>query len=285
MNPITDTHCHLDFARFDDDRAEVISRAEAAGVIRILNPAIDIASSGQAIHLAESYARVFAAVGVHPNSGNTWNGTTLATLGDIARHPKVVAIGEIGLDYYRDYTTPELQRTVLEAQLQLAERLILPVIIHHREAMSDLWPMLASWQAGLRQSGSALAERPGVLHSFSGSLEDAEAGMAAGFYIGITGPVTFRNARELQNIIRRLPLSHLLVETDAPFLSPHPKRGKRNEPENVRLIIDQLAQLHGCTPGEVAETTTANAQHLFQWENQIDHRDVFNARPNGYRTG
>ena len=187
---------------------------------------------------------------------------------------KVVAIGEIGLDYYWDSAPHDLQKNVLREQLDLAAELGLPVILHMREARdaphgncaADLLQILEEWVAGLRSGKSPLAERPGVLHSFSGSLETARAAMQLGFYIGVTGPVTFENARSRQEIVAALPLERLLIETDAPFQAPHPYRGKRNEPAYVRLIADKIALLHSCSLEEVAAVTSENAGRLFAWK-------------------
>lgn len=262
---LADTHCHLDFAAFDEDRDAVLSRGREAGVERILNPGIDLASSRAAVDLAESRSQLYAAVGVHPNESASWDDHSVANLRALADSPKVVAVGEIGLDYYRDRAPRDLQKRVFEEQLSLATELKLPVVIHNRQATAELLQILQAWQAGLRASGSPLAERPGVLHSFSAGLQDALKAIELHFFIGFTGPVTFGNARELQDLVAALPLDHLLVETDAPFLAPHPYRGKRNEPAHVRLIADKIAQLHQIDFAVVAQTTSHNARMLFDW--------------------
>ncbi|MBN1666330.1 MAG: TatD family hydrolase, partial [Anaerolineales bacterium] len=261
------THCHLDFDVFDTDRALVMERVVEARVAKILNPGIDLPSSEGVLRIASEYSRVFAAVGVHPNSATTWEDETLGHLRLLASRPKVVAIGEIGLDYYRDRAPRLLQQRVLAWQLELAGELGLPVIIHNRLASEDILALLTDWQLDLRQTNPRLAERPGVLHSFSGDQELAERILQSGFYLGITGPVTFRNARELQGVAAWAPLDRLLLETDAPFLTPHPYRGQRNEPANVRLVAEKIAELRGVTFTEVAEITTANAKKLFIWRN------------------
>jgi TatD DNase family protein len=234
-------------------------------VERLLIPGIDIHSSMAAASLAEEHAMVYAGVGVHPNSGTTWTPTTRAELSDLTRKTKVVAIGEIGLDYYRDWTPHHVQRKVFREQLELAADVELPVVIHNRDAGDDLIPMLLDWQEDLVEEGSPLADAPGVLHSYSDDLETAERVIAAGFYLGISGPVTFKKAVELQEIARRIPLEKLLIETDAPYLTPHPFRGKRNEPGYVYYVAEKIAELRGVSPDEVGKITANNAKILFNW--------------------
>ncbi len=268
---LADTHCHLDFQAFDEDRDEVLKRARQAGLVQLLNPGIDLGTSRAAVRLANMYAEVYAAVGVHPNDALTWDAGTLPTLrelastGEAVARSKVVAIGEIGLDYYRDWAPRDRQRQVLLDQLELAAELELPVVIHNRQAAPDLLPILADWQAGLAAAGSPLAGRPGVLHSFSDAWEVAQEAIRLNFYIGINGPVTFRNAAGLQQVVARLPAAHLLIETDAPFLSPHPHRGQRNEPGRVRLIAEKIAELHQVPLSVMVEATSINAERLFHW--------------------
>lgn len=267
---ITDTHCHLDFNAFDGDRAEVIERARAAGVRRILNPGIDLSSSRAALALAHQHPEVFAGVGIHPNDTANLSASTLDELRSLIctekeNQGKIAAVGEIGLDYYRDRSPKPIQQQVFRQQLALAEEMGLPVVIHNREASQELLPILQEWHTGLVRAASPLAERPGVLHSYAGDLETAQAAIRINFYIGITGPVTFKNARDLQEIVAALPLSRLLVETDGPFLTPHPHRGQRNEPAHVRLIVEKIASLHNTTLTGVSEVTSENARNLFNW--------------------
>lgn len=267
---LTDTHCHLDFEKFDPDRAAMLDRAEAAGVIRMLVPGIHVASSRGVVALSERDPRLCAAIGIHPTDALTWDNASLPALRELAASSmKVVAIGEIGLDYYWEAAPHDLQQRVLREQLALASELDLPVVLHFREksdaadgpCAADLLAILAEWSAGLR--GGPLEGRAGVLHSFSGSLETARRAIELGFYIGVTGPVTYR--KERQELIAALPLERLLTETDAPFLAPTPHRGKRNEPAYVRLVSDTIAKLHSLPAGQVAEMTTANAGRLFRW--------------------
>lgn len=267
MIAYTDTHCHLDFDRFNSDRERVLKRAWNAGLVWILNPAIDLVTGQAAIALAQiNPGKISAAVGIHPNFGKPWTADILSALRKQAAYPGVVAIGEIGLDYYRQHTPRDQQKMMFRAQLNLAAELNLPVIIHNRESTQDLLAILRDWHAGLVREGRSLAERPGVLHSYSADLEAAQEALSMNFYLGITGPVTFTNAPDRKAVVRNLPLDHLLLETDAPFLTPHPNRGKRNEPAFIPLIAEEIARLHNTSPKAVAEITTANAQVLFAWK-------------------
>jgi TatD DNase family protein len=270
---LTDTHCHLDFHKFDQDRQVVISRAEQVGLVRILIPALSVESSLSAVKLAESHPMLYAAIGVQPNESLTWGKSSIPDLRKLSSNPKVVAIGEIGLDYYWDAAPREHQQRIFREQLDLAAQLELPVVIHLREkgdavsgpCADDAMRILEEWVAGLSSGIEALRKNPGVLHSFSGSKETAQQAIGLNFCIGVTGPITFKNAKYKQEMFSKLPLNHLLIETDAPYLSPHPHRGKRNEPAFVCEIADKIAQLQSCSQEEVAAVTTANAGRLFSW--------------------
>lgn len=262
---LTDTHCHLDFDLFDQDRREVINRAWESGLERILNPGIDVASSQNALQLADSHPKIFSACGVHPNDATGWNSGTMAELRELASHPKVVAIGEIGLDYYRERAPHDLQKKILKEQLGLAAEFKKPVIIHNRNATSDLLEILFNWHEELVKTGSPLAEHPGVLHSYGDRKEAALMAIARNFFIGFTGPVTFKNAPELRQTIAALPVNHILIETDSPFLTPHPYRGQRNEPAYVRYVAEKIAEIYNLPVESVGAQTTANASRLFNW--------------------
>ncbi len=238
--------------------------ARQAGVTAVVNPAVDVDSSRAVVSLAQSIPELFAAVGVHPGDANSWDEQSLQNLEALALKPKVVAIGEIGLDYYRDIAPRPLQIRVLEQQLELAARMGLPVILHNRDASQDLITILQTWHNSLASQGLPLAVRPGVLHSFMADETTAKRAMGMGFYLGITGPVTYRNANELQSVAGKLPLEQLLIETDAPFLTPQPRRGNRNEPAYVRFVAEKIAELQHTSYAQVAKTTTANARLLFQ---------------------
>ncbi len=259
----TDTHCHLDFYSYDADRPEVILRARQAGLAFIVNPGVDLPSAGAVLKLTEDYpGYIYAAVGIHPNYSANCEQDHIARLEELAAAPGVVAIGEIGLDYYRDYSPPEQQRRAFLWQLELAARLALPVIIHDRDASQDLVPILRDWQSALPAS-SPLKLQPGVMHAYSGSAEQALALAEIGFYFGIGGPVTYQNAQERRGVVKQLSPERILLETDAPFLTPHPHRGKRNEPAYIPLIAEIIAALHGISSAELGEITTANAAALF----------------------
>jgi len=251
-----DSHCHLDFPQFDEDRDDVLSRAIDAGVTAVVNPGTDLESSRRAVALAERYDNVYAAVGVHPHDASTLDEQTLSELRQLAIHTKVVAIGEIGLDYYRDLSPRAEQRTAFEAQLTLAADLDLPVIIHQRESGADVMDALRGW-AGEGHPGC-------VLHAFSGDRAMADEAILLGFYIGVGGPLTFKNARRLPEIIPDVALSSVVVETDAPYLAPHPYRGKRNEPAHMVLVAERLAQLRGLSLDELAKQVTESTLRLFR---------------------
>jgi TatD DNase family protein len=273
---LTDTHCHLDFNTFDEDRQVVLQRAEEAGLTRILVPALDLASSLSALKLAESHPHIYAAVGFHPTDLDKFSEKAFEEVQQLAHHPRVVAVGEIGIDYYWVTIHEEraFQLEVLRRQLTWAASINKPVVIHMREeadawigqASVDLLRILSEWHTELQTQRHPLAERPGVLHSFNGNLETAQKAIAMNFFIGVTGPVTYKNADEKRNIIKQLPMTQLLIETDAPFLTPVPHRGKRNEPAFVIYIADKIAEIHGTTREQVAEITARNAAHLFRWE-------------------
>lgn len=249
-----DSHCHLTAEQFDADREAVIQRALDAGVTRILTLATDVASSRAVIALAERYAGVYAAVGIHPESVSRAELDDLVVLREMAGHEKVVAIGEIGLDYYWDKTTSDLQQNFFEKQLELAAELKLPVAIHDREAHDAIIETLERKRE---------MQVRGVLHAFSGDAAMAAKAFDLGFVVSFGGPITFKNNNHAPDLIRALPLEKMLVETDAPYLAPHPLRGKRNEPAHVIRVTERIAELKGLSSEQVATQTTINAQTLF----------------------
>ncbi len=262
---LVDSHCHLDLAHFDGDRAAVLERARTAGVGRIVIPGIDVAQCWGALALAEQTPELYVAVGVHPNSSGDFAASTIDELRGLAAHPKVVAIGEIGLDYYWDKVTPEQQAVAFRAQLELAAELGLPVIIHNRDASDDVAAILEAWVESAAFRNSQLAIRPysGVLHAFGGDLALAERAYGWNFLLGIAGPVTFKNARQMHALVPQLRADRLLIETDAPYLTPHPYRGKRNEPGDVALVAEKVAELTGALVVDVAQRTSALALEFF----------------------
>jgi TatD DNase family protein len=276
---LTDTHCHLDLDVFAADLELVLERAAASGVGRYVVPSLDRDSGSRIIALAEHHPSVFAAIGVHPSEARRLEESDLSALRSLATHPKVVAVGEIGLDYYwvTDSAGRELQRKTFGAQLDLAGELGRPVVVHLREegdakvgaCADDMLALLEEWVDELRSSHVLQGRPAGVLHSFSGSLETAMQAIRLGFFIGVTGPVTYPAAEDRRRIISNIPLDRLLIETDAPFLAPIPHRGRRNEPAFVAYIADRIAQIQSRTSREVAEATTANARRLFGWGESV----------------
>lgn len=267
---LIDSHCHLDVTQFDEDRTAVLTRAQAAQVKIIVNPGIDLQHCRQAIALAEQYTEVYVAVGIHPNSSADFSTKTVDQLRVLARHPKVVAVGEIGLDYYWKKVEPQQQAYAFRLQLALAADLGLPVIIHNRDATADTVAIVEAWVNDSATRHSPLATRPfwGVLHAFGGDLALAQQAYRWNFVLGLGGPITFRNAHRLHEIVAQLPLDRLMLETDAPYLTPHPHRGQRNEPAYVALVCAQLAQLHGIAPAVAAQSTSAVALRFFGLENR-----------------
>lgn len=257
---LVDTHCHLNFHTYDEDREEVLCRAREAGVDRIIMPAIDLESCRQAQALADCHAGLYFSVGIHPNSCGGFSPSMLQELRSLSRHKLAIAIGEIGLDYYWDRCPPAKQRRALEMQLDLAAELQLPVILHNRESSDDLIAILDAWAPSAPPD---MNERLGVLHSFSGSAEMAQRALELGFYLGFTGPVTYKNAHQLRAIAADVPIDRLLIETDGPFLAPQQRRGKRNEPGYVRFINERLADVKGLTIDDMARQTSLNAERLF----------------------
>ena len=257
---LVDTHCHLNFHSYDADRNDVLERASRAGVNRIIIPAIDLESCRQALDLAAAHKSLRVAVGIHPNSSADFKSADIEELRATAANECVVAIGEIGLDYHWDKSPKRLQHEAFQAQLDLASQLALPVIIHNREAGTDLMAILEDWTPTVPPS---LRGRLGVLHSFSASRDIATRALELGFYLGFTGPITFKKADDLRTIAANVPIDRLLIETDGPFLAPHPMRGKRNEPAFVPYINEKLAELHAVPAEEMARYTTRNAERLF----------------------
>ena len=248
---VIDSHAHLDSLKFDRDREAAIDRARQAGVVAILNVGGDLASSQAALALAERYDFIYAAVGVHPHDARTVAPAVLDELRALAPHPKVVAIGEIGLDYYRDLSPRPVQRQAFADQLALAAELGLPVVVHSREALDDVLAALRGWEGS------------GVLHSYSGGPERLDEVLELGFSIGISGPVTFPKSEPLRAVAAAVPLERLLVETDCPYLTPVPYRGRRNEPAYVRYVAEAVARARGMEADSLARAAAGNARRLF----------------------
>jgi TatD DNase family protein len=252
-----DTHAHLDDAAFSGDLPGVMERARSAGVDHIVTVGTDMASSRTAAKLSEGHESIWAAVGVHPHDASKLYPADLDELRELARGDRVVAIGETGLDFYRNLSPREAQISAFRLQLDLARELSLPVIIHDRDAHEDTLRELKRWVA--YQYG----QRFGVLHCYSGDLAMAQEAVALGFYISIAGPVTYANNGPLVEVVRQLPLDRLLLETDCPYLAPEPYRGRRNEPAFVVRTAREVARIRGLSVQDVVTATTANAVQLF----------------------
>jgi TatD DNase family protein len=247
-----DTHAHLLSEKFDEDRQALIDALPGQGLTGVIEIGTDIEYSEKAAQLASEVDYIYAAIGVHPHDAGEAPKDYIERLTEVARRPKVVAIGEIGLDYYYDFSPREVQREVFSRQLDLAVRLGLPAIIHMREATQDTLSLLREHK-GLR----------GVMHCFSGSAETAEICLGLGLHVSFTGSVTFKNARKVVEAAAVVPLNRLMAETDCPYLSPEPVRGKRNDPGNVRYVLQKLAEIKGVTPDEMCEINIENAKGLF----------------------
>ena len=252
--PIFDTHAHYDDSRFDGDRDAVLAALPETGVELVLDPGCDLPSSRAAAALAERYSHVYAAAGIHPENCAGFQDADLVALRQLLAQPKVAAIGEIGLDYYWEENPPRgFQQMVFRKQLALAEELDLPVIVHDREAHGDSLSIIREFPA-----------ITGVFHCFSGSPEMAEELLKRGWYLGFDGPITYKNARRAPEVAAITPLERMVVETDAPYLSPVPVRGRRNDSRYLPHVIAKLAEWKGVTPEEMTRITCENGKRLFR---------------------
>lgn len=252
---LTDSHAHLDMSEFDKDREHVLERARSGGVGRVITIGVDLQTSIQAVELAKKYDFVFSTVGFHPHNAKDFNPKDLDELCRMAEQPRVVAWGEIGLDFFRLYSPAEEQRSVFEKQLELASQYDLPVVIHDRDAHDEIFSILKKRQ-NPRQRG--------VIHCFSSNYRMAMEFINMGFYISLPGTVTYKNALDLHEVAARVPMERLLVETDAPFLTPVPMRGKRNEPLFVSHTARRIAELRGMDFDEFSRRTNENTTRLFR---------------------
>lgn len=249
-----DSHAHYYDEQYNPDRNEVLKKAYDSGVKYVLSASSDVASAIENISLARQFDFVYAAVGIHPHNVIDLNNNIISAMADFAAFPKVVAIGEIGLDYFYDNATREAQKIAFAKQIYMALNLKLPIIVHDRDAHEDTLAILKNENA--RQTG-------GVLHCFTGSVEMAREVLKNNFYISIAGPVTFKNAKKLIDVVKYVPDDRLMIETDCPYLTPEPFRGKRNDSGYIRYTAEKIAEIKGRTVEEIAQITTANAKRLF----------------------
>ncbi|AJD89372.1 hydrolase TatD [Jeotgalibacillus malaysiensis] len=250
-----DTHVHLNADQFEDDLDEVIQRAKENDVEFMTVVGFDRKTIKKAMELAETHDFIYAAIGWHPVDAIDMTDEDLEWIEELAAHPKVVAIGETGLDYHWDKSPHDVQKDVFKKQIHLAKKVKLPIVIHNREATQDVVDILREEHA---------EEVGGIMHCYSGSVEIAKQCIDLNFMISLGGPVTFKNAKKPKEVAEEIDLEHLLIETDAPFLAPHPNRGKRNEPAYVKLVAEQIAQLKGISYEEVGKRTTENAKKIYQ---------------------
>ncbi len=252
MMRLFDTHAHYDDQRFEGDRDQVLGGLREAGVERVLNPGADLASSEQAVRLAQQYDFLYAGVGVHPHSAAEYDDAQEKRLAELLAQPKVRALGEIGLDYHYDFSPREQQKACFERQLALAKALDVPVIIHEREACQDCLEIL-----------KASGVEKGVVHCFSGSLETAKILVEMGFYLSFTGVITCKNSRRAPEVVRWVPADRIMIETDAPYLAPEPRRGRRNDSSLLPYINQAVAAFRGISEEEAARITWENGLHFF----------------------
>ena len=248
-----DSHAHIQLSQFNRDRDAVLKRAQESAVSTILVIGFDIETSLGAVELADKHTQIYATVGMHPHDAKYLTPDALKTFRELATHPKVIALGEMGLDYYRDLSPRPLQKEAFEKQLDLAEELRMPIIIHNRDAYMDILPILEARQGRIR----------GVLHCFTGDVALMHRSLAIGFHIGIGGIVTYPNAKDVQAVAQEVPEDRLLIETDCPWLTPQFRRGKRNEPAYVGAVAEKIAELRSTSIETVGEATTRNFEILF----------------------
>ena len=253
---LIDSHAHLDFDKFQDDFDGVLDRAREAGVVQIvtIGASDGFESNERAIAIAEAHPHIFATVGIHPHDASVASDDIFARIREMADHPKVVAIGETGLDYHYNNSPPEVQRSVFRRFVQMAREVSMPIVIHTRDAEEDTVQIL-------REEGAS--EVGGILHCFSGTRQLAEAGLELGFHVSLSGIVTFKKAKEIQEVAMTVPLDRLMVETDAPFLAPVPRRGRRNEPAYVAHTLRFIAGLRDMDPVELSRITTENTRRVY----------------------
>lgn len=249
---LIDTHAHLNFEKLRDNIDEVLANSQAVGVEKIIIPGVTLEETSKIIELIEKYDNLYGAVAVHPSDTKDWTDNNYDKLKEYAKHDKIVAIGETGLDYYWDDTFKDTQKHAFRKHLELAEELKLPVIVHDRESHDDVFEIIKEFP-----------KVKGVMHCFSGNAEFALECVKLGYYIALGGPITFKNAKKPKEVAKAVPLENLVLETDSPFLAPHPFRGKDNDPSKIILVAEATAEIKGLNIEELANTTSRNAENLF----------------------
>jgi TatD DNase family protein len=258
-----DTHCHLNLQEFQANLQQVVERALASGVNKIIVPGIDLETSQRAVELATRMDCIFAAIGIHPNESGSFDKKQLSLFKEMAIEPKVVAIGEIGLDFFRHPDSKSDQVELFELMLDLATQSEKPVILHSRNALDVLLPIMKMRKA---ERQSSLLQIHGVFHGFEGTADQCAQVQALSMMIGVGGPITYKNALDKQKLVKEMDINNLVLETDSPYLSPHPYRGQTNEPARIPVIAQKVAELRNISLDEVAVITTRNAQTLFKWD-------------------
>lgn len=252
---LIDTHAHLQDDDLKKDLTKVLERAAAAGLEKIICVGYDLQSSQEALNIARKYRQVYAVVGIHPHDAESLDDSALEKLHTLAKDPRVLAIGEIGLDFYRDLSPRDIQRKAFRQQIKLAQELGKPIVIHDRDAHQEVLDIIKAEKAGRNQ---------GIMHCYSGELPMAMDLIKAGFYLSFAGPLTFKNARKSQEVAAKIPMDKILIETDCPYLAPEPWRGKRNEPAHVQYVAAKLAELRNKGPEEIAYLTNLNAKKVYR---------------------
>ncbi|WP_088188640.1 TatD family hydrolase [Desulfosporosinus sp. FKA] len=251
---IWDTHAHLDDEVYEEDFQDVLERIKSSGISRVTNVGYDLPSSKRSVQLAQNYDFIYAAIGIHPHNAEEFSDDVMAQLQALAQQPKVLAWGEIGLDYYRDLSPRAIQQEVFVQQIDLANKVGLPIVIHDRDAHQDVLEIVKAHPP----------KHGGVFHCYSGSWEMAKVLLKLGFYLSFAGPLTFKNARHTVEVARNAPIDRILAETDSPYLTPEPRRGKRNEPAYVREVVRKLAEIKELSIEEMALQTMHNAETIFK---------------------
>ena len=263
---LVDTHCHLNLDVFTEDLDEVITRSIYSGIEKIIIPGVDLESSQKAIEISKKYPSCFAAIGIHPNYATSASLDKVNEIASLVKENKVVAIGEIGLDLFRDFAPLPIQVELLNQQLNISKTYSLPVILHSRSAISELITVISNWKRSLSEDIKQIGKNPGIMHAFEGTFEEAQLFHDLGFFIGIGGAITYSPSRVDPAIVKGLPVSSFVFETDAPYLSPMPWRGKRNEPSFLRSTVEFFSNKKGMEFSELCKISTESANMVFQLE-------------------